>query len=751
MAAPLTPAPPRRAFEEPGAALDFDKVERNVRSMVAQNAPEADIDGYLASEGLTAEKFAAAMAGKTRTVGDDVKGAGVYVDRLGRKFASGGTFGGAEEISAATNAAITGGTKMAGIPGPGSQAPSFGERYDENVDAERKIDKDFTRENPIAATAAEIGGNIAGTAALLRQFPGLAPLLGGGGISAPMAMRMAKTAAGGMALGGAGGFLSGEGGFVPRVLNAGLGAAFGGAVGAALPPVAAGASAVGRMIAESAPGRFVGEKVVAPVARAVAGMADDATPRVPAGALSAAAPEGGPGVAMDGPAASVSEAARRVAEGATGESVLRRGAVERMVERMVKDGQTPEQIAARLADLGQDAMPFMAAGESGRRLARTAANMPGKGPEIAAAAIKEEARGIGPRVMREVSASVAPDAAYFTAFEKAAAERAKQATAMYKAASDAGLKVSPEMAALAKTPAIREAFAAVKADAERFGQALTDAEIADLVKRTMNAQAQAKMASGVAVNKKMVDNAANAWEAALWAANPKLADASKAYKVNSAVIDALDEGRKFMAGGTGETATAMLPEALAARFKTMGDAEKEAFRVGVASAMRSKVMGGPRSARALNAQIDESGELRAKLTEILGAPNAARIFKMAGMEAERAGAVRRVIGGSDTAWKLADAAEEGIPMMGGGQQSGVVNRMLNAAIDRYKQGARGNEEVRNELARLLFSRDPVENARTLEAIQQIYLQRMGGGAHPAVMGAATQALPSAIGGIIGGR
>lgn len=750
MAAPLTPAAPRRAFEEPGAALDFDKVERNVRSMVAQNAPEADIDGYLASEGLTAEKFAAAMAGKTRTVGDDVKGAGVYVDRLGRKFASGGTFGGADEISAATNAAITGGTKMAGIPGPGSQAPSFGERYDANVDAERKIDKDFTRENPIAATAAEIGGNIAGTAALLRQFPGLAPLLGGGGISAPMAMRMAKTAAGGMALGGAGGFLSGEGGFGPRALNAGLGAAVGGTIGAALPPVAAGASAVGRMIAESAPGRFVGEKVVAPVARAVAGMADDATPRVPAGALSAAAPEGGPGVALDSPAASVSEAARRVAEGAAPDSVTRRGAIDRIVERMVRDKMTPEQIAARLADLGEDAMPFMAGGESVKRIARLAANMPGEGPEIAARAIKEEARSIGPRVMKTVGATVAPDASYFNAFEKAAEQRAAQAARAYKAASDAGLKVSPQMAEIAKVPAVREAFAAVKADAERFGQTLTDVEIADLVKRTMNTQAEAAMARGVAVNKKMVESAAGAWERALYDANPELRAAASAYRSNSAVMEALDEGRKFMAGGTGETATAMLPEAVAARFKTMGDAEKEAFRVGIASTLRARVMDGPRAARATVAKIDESGELRAKLTEMLGAPNAARIFKMAGAEGERASAVRRVIGGSDTAYKLAEAAEEGIAGMGN-VPGGVTARILNAALERYREGARGNEGVRNELARILFSRDPIENARAMEAIQQIYLQRMGGGAHPAVMGAATQALPSAIGGIIGGR
>lgn len=34
---------------------DLARIKRNVAKMVAQNAPETDIDGYIASEGVTVE------------------------------------------------------------------------------------------------------------------------------------------------------------------------------------------------------------------------------------------------------------------------------------------------------------------------------------------------------------------------------------------------------------------------------------------------------------------------------------------------------------------------------------------------------------------------------------------------------------------------------------------------------------------------------------------------------------------------
>lgn len=47
-------------------AEDFDKIRRNVQKMVSMNAPEADIDGYLASERLSAAEFKSIATGKAK-------------------------------------------------------------------------------------------------------------------------------------------------------------------------------------------------------------------------------------------------------------------------------------------------------------------------------------------------------------------------------------------------------------------------------------------------------------------------------------------------------------------------------------------------------------------------------------------------------------------------------------------------------------------------------------------------------------
>jgi len=41
---------------------NIDRVQENVRKMMEQNAPEADVVGYLKSEGFTPTKFQAAVA-----------------------------------------------------------------------------------------------------------------------------------------------------------------------------------------------------------------------------------------------------------------------------------------------------------------------------------------------------------------------------------------------------------------------------------------------------------------------------------------------------------------------------------------------------------------------------------------------------------------------------------------------------------------------------------------------------------------
>lgn len=138
------------------------------------------------------------------------------VDSVVRQVAKGATFGFADEIAAAGNAAVG---SVTGQPG------TFSERYDAGLAAERGRDKQFERDNPGTSVALQAGGSLLNPA---TRFVARGSL----------PLQMAGNAAVGGAIGGVAGFGEGEGGIEKRLGSAYLGAGTGAAVGAALPPIA---------------------------------------------------------------------------------------------------------------------------------------------------------------------------------------------------------------------------------------------------------------------------------------------------------------------------------------------------------------------------------------------------------------------------------------------------------------------------------------------------------------------------------
>lgn len=191
---------------------DFDRIRRNVERMAGMNAPIEDIDGYLATEGLTPETFKAAMIEKPEP--SMISKAGTYADNMVRQAANALTFNLADEAAAGANALI----------GRGD--------YESNLRSERARDKAFSEENTMSAIGAQIAG-----AAL--------PLIATGGAAAPaVAPKLGAQVGKGILLGsglGAGyGFGGGEGDFESRVVDAMEGAALGGALGGLAPVAVAG-------------------------------------------------------------------------------------------------------------------------------------------------------------------------------------------------------------------------------------------------------------------------------------------------------------------------------------------------------------------------------------------------------------------------------------------------------------------------------------------------------------------------------
>lgn len=165
---------------------------------------------------------------------------GRYADNTVRQAAQGVTFGYMDEISAGLR---TG----AGLWG----------NYGEALAAERERDAGFRRDNPVAATVANIAGGVASPIA--RALPFLNP-----GRAASLPGAVARGAGAGAASGGISGFGEGEGGLQNRAGGALAGAGVGAALGGALPLVTAGAGA-----AAGAVGRRLGLTSGAPDAERI--------------------------------------------------------------------------------------------------------------------------------------------------------------------------------------------------------------------------------------------------------------------------------------------------------------------------------------------------------------------------------------------------------------------------------------------------------------------------------------------------
>lgn len=149
-------------------------------------------------------------------------------------FLQGATLGFGDEITAGGAAALR------TIYDPRTNqwfSGDFGNKYDQGLAEERQLLADTRAKHPIASTALEIGGGVAGSMLPVGGALAGAQTLGGAALRGMGA---------GAALGAAQGFGQGEGGLGNRAAGAAIGGAAGGAIGAAAPYAAAGLGRVAR-------------------------------------------------------------------------------------------------------------------------------------------------------------------------------------------------------------------------------------------------------------------------------------------------------------------------------------------------------------------------------------------------------------------------------------------------------------------------------------------------------------------------
>lgn len=145
---------------------DLAKIKSNVAKMISMNAPESDIDGYIASEGVTIDDVR--DFGKDYTIG-----------RLGT-IERGLSFGAGRKLNGLISAfgnkvgdlSTTAGEVVANIQNKGlkgafddlEKKPSFWERYHENVDPIMDAIDEYHQNRPVEAFLLETGSGLANPA-----------------------------------------------------------------------------------------------------------------------------------------------------------------------------------------------------------------------------------------------------------------------------------------------------------------------------------------------------------------------------------------------------------------------------------------------------------------------------------------------------------------------------------------------------------------------------------------------------------
>jgi hypothetical protein len=263
------------------------------------------------------------------------------LDSIVRQLAKGAPLVGSflDEANAVTGAALH---PMLGSGAPGA---TFGDRYDQNVAAERARDKQFETAHPVGGAALQVAGGLASGGALLKAAPAAANLmLGNFGTALPT--RIAAGAVSGAGLGAVHGFGAGEGGVENRTGEALRGGAIGGGVGGALPAVTGMAGALARALSNWRAGSQVAEQLGVP-----------------------------------------------------------RSAVERVAKNVAGDELTPTAAAARATDIGPEGMVL----DMGRQLqgrAEAIASMPGTGQNRVVNAVEDRVKSSGARVGKELDAEL---------------------------------------------------------------------------------------------------------------------------------------------------------------------------------------------------------------------------------------------------------------------------------------------------------------------------------------------------------
>lgn len=401
-------------------------------------------------------------------------------------------------------------------------------------------------------------------------------------------------------------------------------------------------------------------------------------------------------------------------------------AQQKVAEALIRD--MPEDLASsalnraqtRLTRLGPEARLADVGGKSTRNLLDVQATLPGTTTEAVERAIRERQAGRAGRLMTAADETLGTQGAqYLSKIDEFTNQRYIESRPYYAAVDKATTKVNDAVAdVLNKSQAVQR-------DAEvlyrtKTGQAIDLSQlqpgqtvpmnVLDSLKQSLYDAATSLRQSGNAAQANAYDDVRLKLIGELEKQSPKVGGQSaytmalKTWAGPSQMMDAAEVGRKVMRGDILDVQQAT---------KGLSPSEIDAFRIGALQALRQQT--GTEAGQTSLLKMWKEPATQERLKAAFG--NDYRTFAAAVAKEARLKGMESVGRGSQSAARLAGAADLDVAPLtqaAGAVSSGSIPAMVTAAANLARQ-TQTPEAVRNEIGRILLSRDPQE-LRKLEGI-----------------------------------
>lgn len=266
--------------------------------------------------------------------------------------------------------------------------------------------------------------------------------------------------------------------------------------------------------------------------------------------------------------------------------------------------------------------------------------------------------------------------------------------------------------------ALRDIYLPVNDEAGRMvaieTRQLPDVRTLDYIKRGIDATIDTNYRTGKTAEANALKDLRKVFVTAIDENAPAYQQARRGYAGDLEVIEAMRTGMNDFGKLDHEQVIKLV--------SGMGDAEKEAFRTGVARDLYSRIMNPSGNFNAAQRVIG-SPEMQAKLQPLFDSPAHFNVFKNAmEREAQLFHQSNKILGGSQTAKRgqMASALEEG-PGVGDAIASAVTGGFgasLTNIAARALRGSTLTEPVADKLSKMLMSKDPNEVAAVVKLLEE---------------------------------